>query len=324
MDLPRNVQERYFVGSKLGSGAFGEVYKVFDRRMSPYAVKYVKGNQLAVNNEVTDNEIKILKRLKHVCIIMTIDIIKDNSGGASLVLEYMDGGDLLNRIIESPDKHLTEEQSRFIFYQVTEAVNYLHVKGITHRDIKPDNVLLRDKSEWTLVKLTDFGLSKLVNEGTVMKSLLGTPAYTAPEVLNTQITKYTSKVDVWSMGVMLFAMLSGSLPFAEDYGNVHKQIITGQYKFLASCWQEMSRDALRLIRKMLQTQADERLSVQEILETPWMDATHEGVRCAQKIMETSGANVTRVRSHFQAGHSGKENEFARPAPPAAKRPRYGL
>lgn len=204
VDLPAEVKKNYFVSHKLGSGAFGEVYKVIDRKLRSYAVKYIKGDSSysKENNQVTDNEIKIMKNLSHVCIIRTLDIMKDTSGGACLIIEYMDGGDLLNRIIGSPERRLTENQARCVFFQVTDAINYLHNKGITHRDIKPDNVLLKNADEYPLVKLTDFGLSKWVTEGTVMKSLIGTPTYCAPEVLKTGVSKYTSKVDVWSMGVM--------------------------------------------------------------------------------------------------------------------------
>lgn len=322
VDLPNEVCERYFVGEKLGSGAFGVVFKVLDRKSNPYAVKYVKGHSMMsqTSDMVSDNEIKIMKKVKHVCIIKTIDIIKSHLG-ACLVLEYMSGGDLLNRILASPEKRLTEEQSRCVFYQMTEAVNYLHNKGITHRDIKPDNVLLKDHGEFTLVKLSDFGLSKLVIEGTYMKSLLGTPTYTAPEVLRTDVVTYTSKVDVWSMGVMLFAMLSGTLPFAEDYGNIHKQITLGRYAFLAECWKEVSQSALKLIKKMLVVQPEIRINVNQIFDSSWMDSRHVGVESAKNIMEQNGGRVTRLQSTLQRVQIDNDHEFACPKPPS-KRARY--
>lgn len=315
----------YFVGQKLGSGAFGEVYKLLDRKMNPFAAKYIKGSSLSLqqNSSVSDNEIKIMKKLKHVCIIKTYDIIKDRMGGTSLILELMEGGDLLNRILTSPNARMSENPARFVFFQVTEAVNYLHLKGITHRDIKPDNVLLKDTTEWPLVKLTDFGLSKLVVEGTVMKSLIGTPNYVAPEVLQPDKTKYTSKVDVWSMGVMLFAMISGTLPFDDQYGDIQKQIMTGSFAFFGDYWKDVSKDAMRLIKKMLVVKPEERIKIQDIFETPWMDSSHEGVFRAVQIIEENGGSLPRMRSVFQVNQIGKENEFVLPNPPP-KRPRYNL
>lgn len=306
----------------MGSGAFGVVYKAFDRKTTPYAIKYVKGSSMVAKpkSEALDNEISIMKKLKHVCIINTIDIIKSHTG-ACLVLEYMDGGDLLNRIINSPEKRLTEEESRCIFFQITEAVKYLHKKGITHRDIKPDNVLLKDHDEFTLVKLTDFGLSKLVVDGTFMKSVLGTPTYTAPEVLMDAGTKYTSKVDVWSMGVTLFATISGTLPFAEEYGNVHIQITSGRYRFLAQCWKDVSLSAIRLIKKMLLVQPEARIDAAAILEASWLDPRHVGVENARKIMERNGGRITRLPTSLKRMQINTESQFAFPEPPA-KRARH--
>ncbi|XP_063699133.1 ovarian-specific serine/threonine-protein kinase Lok-like [Culicoides brevitarsis] len=327
VDLPHDIQSKYFVGKKLGSGAFGQVYKIMDRKMRIYAVKYIKGCSLGSNlqnSNVTDNEIRIMKKLNHLCIIKTYDIMRDLNGGASLVLEFMEGGDLLNRIINSPNRRLSEDQGRFVLYQVTAAVSYLHSKGITHRDIKPDNVLLKDRSEWSVVKLTDFGLSKIVTETSVMKSLIGTPNYVAPEVLNAdQFNRYTNKVDVWSMGVMLFAMISGTLPFSEDYGDIRKQITAGKYTFFPDSWRGISQDAVMLVRNMLKVQPEARINLHEILETPWMESTHEGVQRAQLILDQGGSNVSRIRNTFQDVHLGKENGFARPLPPS-KRPRYNL
>lgn len=258
-----------------------------------------------------------MMKLKHVCIIRTIDIQKIGFGGVSLILEYMGGGDLLNRIINSRLRRLTEDQCRCFMFQITDAIHYLHSRNITHRDMKPDNILLKDSEDMTLVKITDFGLSKIVTEGTCMKSLLGTPNYVAPEVLQPSVTKYTSKVDVWSMGVMLFAMLSGTLPFAEDYGDVDQQIMNGTYEFIASCWKQTSRDAIRLIRKMLIVQPEKRIGIPDIFETNWMDPKYEGIIRAKQIMESHGATFTHM-SHGNTGQIRKEIEFVQPRLPTKR------
>lgn len=316
-NLPKELENEYFVSKKLGSGAFGEVYKLFDKKLNTYAVKYIKARSLSSEqpNEV-ENEIKILKKVDHVCVIRTIDIMKDNSNGVSLILEYMAGGNLLERIVSSPTGRLSEDQGRCIFYQMTHAVKYLHSKGITHRDIKPDNVLLKSDDEFTLVKISDFGLSKLVHKTTLMKTILGTPNYAAPEVLNSNIPFYSPKVDVWSMGVTLFAVISGTLPFAEEYGDVRSAILKGEYQFLARCWKQMSFDAIRLVRKLLVVDAENRLDLDEILDMKWMSNEFVGIQMAIKIMGEHEESPVEINVDKEL--SG----FADLEPPPFKRARY--
>lgn len=293
VDMPEAIKEKYFVDRKLGSGAFGEVFKLLDKRLQPYAVKHIKGFSSSasgsMSNKSTTNEINILKNLSHPCIIKFVDIIRHGDGGASIILEFMAGGDLLNRIVNHPLKRLTEDQARGMFYQLTHALQYLHQKGITHRDIKPDNVLLLDNSDDTLVKLSDFGLSKVVTDGTVLKSLLGTPNYVAPEIINTtKLKEYNNKVDIWSMGVMLFAMLSGTLPFAEDYGDIQAQILKGKFNFSANCWQQVSSDAKEMIKRMLTVNPQKRISISEIFASSWLSEKHTSVKAAIELITSQG------------------------------------
>lgn len=129
--------------------------------------------------------------------------IVDKPDSVYMILEFMKGGDLLKRI--TTKKCLTERISKLFFYQMCHAVKYLHGKGITHRDMKPENVLLDTVDEETLLKVSDFGLSKSVQQNSVMRTVCGTPQYVAPEVLLTQGRgAYTKKVDIWSLGVVLF------------------------------------------------------------------------------------------------------------------------
>lgn len=130
--------------------------------------------------------------------------IVDCQNAVYMVLEMMRGGDLISRI--EAKTRLSEPSSKLLFLQICHAVKYLHDKGITHRDIKPDNILLATNDDETLVKVSDFGLSKFVAKGSIMKTLCGTPYYLAPEVLSTKGEgTYNKKVDIWSLGVVLYA-----------------------------------------------------------------------------------------------------------------------
>lgn len=136
------------------------------------------------------------------CVVKLHDII-DTPDSVYMVIAYMKGGDLLTRILSK--RRLSENISKLFFYQLCTAVKHLHDMGITHRDLKPDNILLSSSEEETLVKVSDFGLSKLVEKDTIMKTLCGTPLYVAPEILETKgHGAYSKKVDVWSLGVVLF------------------------------------------------------------------------------------------------------------------------
>ncbi|XP_030376882.1 ovarian-specific serine/threonine-protein kinase Lok isoform X2 [Scaptodrosophila lebanonensis] len=277
--LPNEITDTYLVNRKLGSGACGLVRLVYERRTcQQYAMKIVKKNLLAVSshhkNNQTDservlNEAKIMKKLEHPCVVKMFDIV-DKPDSVYMVLEFMGGGDLLNRIIGS--KLLSEPTSKLYFYQMCHAVKYLHDQGITHRDLKPDNVLLESSDEETLLKVSDFGMSKFVQNDSVMRTLCGTPLYVAPEVLITGGRgAYTKKVDIWSLGVVLFTCLSGTLPFSDEYGTpAAEQIKRGKYGFRHPAWQRVSQRAKSLIREMLNVDPERRPSIDAVLQNTWL------------------------------------------------------
>ncbi|XP_063707569.1 ovarian-specific serine/threonine-protein kinase Lok-like [Culicoides brevitarsis] len=314
---PKDLKENFLISKKLGSGAFGVVYKVLDRKMNPFAVKFI-GSQ--GESSFSEQEINIVRNIKHPCIIDTIDFI-NNVDGCYLILEYMGGGDLLSRIVNCPEGRLSEEQSRCIMFQIADAIKYLHRKKISHRDIKPENILLKTDEAFTLTKLTDFGLSKWVHSGTCLRSLLGTPNFTAPEILDKEIPVYTSKVDVWSLGVTLFAMLSGSLPFAEEYGDLRDQIANGRFQFLSPFWGSTSTASMRLISSMLIVDAEQRIDIDEIFERSWMDPKYNGIKMAKKLMgitKKRNFRFPRLRSGLRKIELDVEQDLAYPQPPQKK------
>lgn len=240
--LPIELRTKYVLSRALGQGACGEVKLLLEKNTcKPFAVKRIKKAEnmsksyLLNHPSRIQNEIKIMQSLSHVstkvllfltslnlefvckklifvqpCVIGVQEIV-DTDQHVFIVLEYMDGGHLGDRIRSM--NSLSEDLVKFLFYQMALAVQYLHQHGITHRDLKPDNVLLLSDAPKTQVKVSDFGLSKIVNEETVMRTLCGTPNYLAPEIWDTTCNSYDEKVDIWSMGVILFHMLARELPF---------------------------------------------------------------------------------------------------------------
>lgn len=289
--LPKEISSAYYVGKKIGSGACGVVHLVYDTKSCmPYAMKHVVKNLIAECSKpkiLNDpqrvmNEVNIMKNLEHPSVVKMHDIV-NKPDAVYMVLEFMKGGDLLTRI--TSNKYLSEKTSKLFFLQMCHAVKYLHAKGITHRDIKPDNILLENSDEETLLKVSDFGLSKFVQKDSVMRTLCGTPLYVAPEVLMTGGRgSYTRKVDIWSLGVVLFTMLSGTLPFSDEYGSpATEQIKRAKFTFRHRSWKTVSATAKKLIYDILTVDPNSRPSIDDILNSTWMrDA--EVIQKAEKLM----------------------------------------
>jgi len=178
-------------------------------------------------------------------------------------MEYCAGGELFDHIVEK--SRLGEMESRMFFRQIVSAVSYLHDNGYAHRDLKPENVLL-DKEQ--NLKIIDFGLCAKPQGG--MDSLLltscGSPTYAAPELI--QGVKYHgSGVDIWSMGVILYALLCGCLPFESDnIDELFKKILRGKY--IEPGW--LSLGSKRLLRRMLCVDPSKRIQISELINDPWI------------------------------------------------------
>merc|ERR1719500_489989 len=148
-------------------------------------------------------------------------------------MEYAEGGELERQVkIDSIMRRLSESTAKFQFYQICHTIAYLHSKQICHRDLKLANILLMEPGPLALLKVSDFGVSKVWSKTSVLESMVGTPAFMAPEVLalrDTPHSSYTCKSDCWSLGVVLYVLLSGNQPFASHFmgPSVQSQIITG-------------------------------------------------------------------------------------------------
>ncbi|XP_066466168.1 serine/threonine-protein kinase Chk2-like [Tiliqua scincoides] len=276
-EYPKELRDKYIISKTLGRGACGEVKLAFDR--STYhkvAIKIINKRRFAADvlpdndkpfNEKT--EVEILKKVDHPCLIK----IKDFFEGEDfyIVLELMKGGELFDRVLRPA--RLSEATCKLYFYQMLLAVQYLHKHGIIHRDLKLENVLLSSPEETCLIKITDFGQSKILGETSLMKTLCGTPDYLAPEVQD-GTAGYGRSVDCWSLGVILFMCLSGYPPFSDKNKNTRlslkEQISRGDYFYCAERWKHVSKEAFDLVQKLLTVDPDKRLKLEAALEHPWL------------------------------------------------------
>ncbi|XP_044006131.1 ovarian-specific serine/threonine-protein kinase Lok-like [Aphidius gifuensis] len=217
VDIPSELAKNYVALRILGYGVCGPVTLIYSKTdYCPLAFKYIRKNGLdeTAYQEIFMNEVDMLKGLKHPNVIQMVHAINTPSY-IFVMLEYMQGGKLLDRIIKHDG--LSENLTKFYFYQIVTAVEYLHDKGIIHRDLKPENILLLDNDEYTLVKLTDLAFSKLIDCEATIKKFDGMSYYDAPEIFRSERRQqYTSQVDVWSLGVILYRMLSNRLPFTKE------------------------------------------------------------------------------------------------------------
>jgi len=251
----------------IGTGAFASVVKATAKDSHQVrAVKILRKEKIS-DKEKFKAEIEILKRLDHPNVLKLFETFEDKRN-VYLITEICKGGEVFDRIIAKGK--FTESEARKVFLDMVHAINYCHLNGICHRDLKPENFLYLDVDENSHIKLIDFGLARDFREKqekVVMTSRVGTSYYISPEVL---AGAYDESCDLWSLGVILYIMLSGYPPFN---GNTDMKIIEKvkkcAYNFDSPEWKGVSESAIDLIRQLL-CKPTNRLKAAEVLNHPWM------------------------------------------------------
>ncbi|KAK5164791.1 Protein kinase [Saxophila tyrrhenica] len=252
---------QYNIVKTLGEGSFGKV-KLATHNSSgqKVALKIISRKKLVTRDMAgrIEREIQYLQLLRHPHIIKLYTVITMPTE-IVMVLEYA-GGELFDYIVKNGK--MAEDKARKFFQQITCAVEYCHRHKIVHRDLKPENLLLDEQLN---VKIADFGLSNIMTDGNFLKTSCGSPNYAAPEVISGKL--YAGpEVDVWSCGVILYVLLCGRLPFDDEYiPSLFRKIAQGNY----SIPPYVSSGAQRLIKKMLQVNPVNRITIQEIRQDPW-------------------------------------------------------
>ncbi|XAR51707.1 Non-specific serine/threonine protein kinase [Bertholletia excelsa] len=255
----------YKLGKTLGIGSFGKV-KIAEHALTGHKVAIKILNRRKIKNmemeEKVRREIKILRLFMHPHIIRLYEVIETPSD-IFVVMEYVKSGELFDYIVEKGK--LQEEEARIFFQQIISGVEYCHRNMVVHRDLKPENLLLDSKCN---VKIADFGLSNIMRDGHFLKTSCGSPNYAAPEVISGKL--YAGpEVDVWSCGVILYALLCGTLPFDdENIPNLFKKIKGGIYTLPS----HLSAGARDLIPRMLVVDPMKRMTIPEIRQHPWFQA----------------------------------------------------
>ncbi|XP_074555478.1 protein kinase D4 isoform X2 [Halichoeres trimaculatus] len=251
----------------LGSGQFGVVYKGTHRKSGrPVAIKVIDKTRFPTKQErQLRNEVSILQNLSHLGVVL-LEGMFETAEHVFVVMEKLHG-DMLEMILSSEKGRLPERITRFLVTQILEALRYLHLKHIAHCDLKPENVLLVSADPLPQVKLCDFGFARIIGEKSFRRSVVGTPAYLAPEVISS--CGYNRSLDMWSVGVIMYVSLSGTFPFNEDE-DIKQQITNAAFMYPRQPWASISLEAVSLINNLLQVSVRRRFSVGKALGHPWL------------------------------------------------------
>ncbi|KAH9589158.1 Protein kinase domain [Trypanosoma melophagium] len=250
----------YMLGKMIGSGNFSTVRQGTDENGYEWAIKIIDKARLKKENMEDQmlREVAVMRSLRHDNIIALHDVL-ESKNHYYLVLEFVSGGELFDRIVQA--KHFDEPTARHYFHQLIAGIHYCHSKGFAHRDLKPENLLL--DANGTL-KISDFGLSNL-QQDFLLQTVCGTPNYVAPEVLMERGYNGLS-ADIWSCGVVLYVMLAGRLPFEDRHMNsLLARIERGEYNKI----RHASEAASNLIDRMLTVDPKKRITVEGIIAHPW-------------------------------------------------------
>ena len=247
----------YYLKQTIGRGTFSKVKLGINKYTNQkVAIKLLKKSKIIEKDDLERiiREMAIYKELSHENVIEVFNMFETNDY-YMIIMKYYEGGELFNYIVDND--RLSEEESAYFFYQIINGVEYIHSKGITHRDLKPENLLLDKEKK---LKIIDFGLSNYFNGEDLLKTPCGSPCYASPEMVSHN--KYNGfKIDIWAIGIILYAMLCGYLPFEDDDNNIlfHKILECKlEYpRFLS----KLSKD---IINKILVTDPNKRFTIKDI------------------------------------------------------------
>ena len=274
VEYPKTDLSYYKIGRSIGHGAFGKVnlalhilsgqivsIKSFNKKKNIFSISKIK------------NEVKIMSKLrKHNNIVKLFELFETEEHYC-LVMENIVGGNLLNAINKM--NKIPENLAKIIFKQLIQALQYIHSNGIVHRDIKPDNILLDLDNT---IKICDFGVSKIIPEGQLIQDSCGTPAFVAPEIL-LEYPYDPYPTDIWSSGVVLYAMTTGFFPFrGVNETQLHESIISGNFPKP----KDVSNELNDLLSKILNINPKKRISLKNILLHPWFNNDNNHNKNAKK------------------------------------------
>ena len=257
----------YLIIKKLGEGSFGFVREVqhistgIHRAAKTISIRGLIKEQIKKLLE----EVNILKNLDHPGIIKIFQVYLESTA-IHIITELCEGGELIEKIISN--KSLSENTVAKYLFDIVSAMKYCHDVGIIHRDLKPENILFEDMSENSRLKIVDFGTSVKFKKNEKLTKITGTPYYIAPEVI---CGEYNEKCDIWSIGIIMYIMLTGIPPFqGKTNQKIFERIISTEPSFKGELWKIISPCATALLKKLLRKDPKRRISIGDLFFDPWI------------------------------------------------------
>lgn len=262
---PQTTVSFYKFGRLIGRGAFGKVnlglHILTGRIVAIKSFNKTKLESVSARNKIY-HEVNLMKNLRHNSIVKILETIETDKY-ILIIMENVSGGDLLSFVKKR--SQLPEKTAKLIFRQLMLALKYIHSRNIIHRDIKLDNILIDLNNN---IKLCDFGVGKQIHKGELLNDQCGTPAYIAPEIVRNEGYE-GPPVDLWSSGVVLYAMLSGTFPFkATNIKELNRIIQQGHCPTI----DKISPEAQSLISGLLESDPKKRFTIEKVLNHPWLNS----------------------------------------------------
>ena len=298
-----DIFSKYITKQIIGKGTFSTVKLGINKETKEkFAIKILEKSKIQNKDDLQriEREIKMLKDFNNINVIKVYEIL-ENESYYYLIMEYCENGELFNHIVDL--QRLSDEEASYFFYQLINGLEYIHSKGVVHRDLKPENLLL---GKGNLLKIIDFGLSNFFDGKNLLITPCGSPCYASPEMVSGN--NYNGfKIDIWSTGIILYAMVCGYLPFEdEDNDILFKKILECKLDFP----EDLTHNCIDLMNKILVTKPDKRINIDDIKKHPFYLQ-------GKKIFEENHPDLIKVdvvislRNHFndlKLTNGNKNNE----------------
>jgi serine/threonine protein kinase len=271
---PPTFDRLYTLDEKLQVGRCCEIWSGTLRETdTAYAIKVVDRTVLKQQEDETVlNEVSLLKSLRHPNVVKIVDFMETPE--RFYIVMQKCNGDVLDRVVDL--KRYTESDARQLTNGLLKGVQYLHERKIAHRDLKPQNLLLESSDDNTSVKICDFGFAKRVHVPQSLTTLCGSKHYVAPELLKNH--PYDESADMWSVGVIIYFLLSGYLPFnTKDVKDLYQLIRLGKFSFDSKHWSGISDEAMDLIERLLEVDPASRATAKDALDSDWVQSLDDDV-----------------------------------------------